>query len=268
MLNLRNVGMVTGRPSAGIASVATAFTHPLAPEAGDPTAPVDTPAPVETSPASTPPPTEAPRTVLSAEAIRRISERVPFDFRPLPAAPSPAPARTATELARGAVTLLDRLDRGVVAEALQTVENVGVNGNALMQYLERKVRVSEVLSNFAATWSDPTKADFAAAFRMEVNRLEAMDAIVSVAILSDPDLETELRRENTRVPGPNDFLEQRRILYQWPPAGTPLEPPYLMLVVVEAEDVSATQDAVQAILGQLDFLRTFRLPRTVVAKLG
>lgn len=136
-----------------------------------------------------------------------------------------------------------------------------------MPYLERKVRIGEVLNDMAVRWTDQTKADFAEAMNMPLDQLDAMDAVVSLAILSDKDLEAELRAENVAVPTPTDLLENRRIVWQSVPAGTPWQPPYLMVVAVEYEDVAKAQDVVQSIVSELVWAKDFRMPKTTADRL-
>ena len=75
-----------------------------------------------------------------------------------------------------------------------------------------------------------------------------LGVIVAIAILNEPDLEAELRGENTTVAGPGDLLENRRITWQYPPPGTPLSPPYVVLV---AGEVLVSITALEPLLGGL-----------------
>jgi hypothetical protein len=102
---------------------------------------------------------------------------------------------------------------------------------------------------------------------MTADKLEVMDSIVSLAILNDPDLEGELQAENTPETTEGDLLENRRIVWQYPPPGTPLEPPYLVLVAVEHRDVAQAEEVVQTILGQLVDYQGYKIPKTAAQKL-
>jgi hypothetical protein len=102
---------------------------------------------------------------------------------------------------------------------------------------------------------------------MDRNKLEVMDPIVSIAILNDPELEEELRVENTPQTTDKDLLENRRIVWQYPPPGTPLEPPYLILVAVEHQDVVKAEEVLQSILGELMNYQGYKIPKTTVQRL-
>ena len=91
---------------------------------------------------------------------------------------------------------------------------------------------------------------------------------VVIAVLNDHDLESELRGENTPPATPNDLLQNRRIVWQWPPAGTVLTPPYLIMVAVDSQDAQAATDVVRAILGQLSTFQGFKLPSAAIQQLG
>ncbi len=185
--------------------------------------------------------------------------------------PQPPQSRTATQLARGAIDQLNSANPATVREAINaattTVRSQNLPNDGLMDYLERRVRVGEVLNQLARDWSDTTKNDFAVAFSMAPDRLDAMDAIVSLAILNDRELEAELRAENTPQTTPNDLLQNRRVVWQYPEPGTVLTPPYLILIAVEYQDVARAEDAVRSITSQLDTSDGFKLPRTVIQRL-
>jgi hypothetical protein len=177
--------------------------------------------------------------------------------------------KTATQLAQGAVEQLEKAKESVVREAVQVIKPVS-NAAGLMSYLERRTRVGEILNELAKDWEKDTVGDFSTAFRMakEKPKLEVMDSIVSIAILNDPDLEDELRMENTPEVEEGDLLENRRIVWQYPSAGTPLEPPYIIFAAVEHMDAARTEDVIQSIMGKLKEYEKFKLPASVVQKLG
>jgi hypothetical protein len=139
-----------------------------------------------------------------------------------------------------------------------------------MDYLERKVRIGEVLGNRASEWTDTTKADFAGqngAFQMTPDRPDIMDAIVSIAILNDRNLEADIRGENSRDPTTDDLLKNRRIVWQSPPAGTVLTPPYIVVIAVEYQEIATAQAVVSSIWDQLGDYQGFMLPKSAIQKL-
>lgn len=174
--------------------------------------------------------------------------------------------KTTTQIANSAISQLVNAAVAVVREAMNTAINADVAPNALMQHLERYTRVGEVLNDLAARWTEQTRGDFAKAFKTSADKTEVMDAIVSLAILNDADLEGEIRAENTPVPTDNDLMN-RRIVWQSPPPGTQLEPPYVIVIAVEYTDAAKAQDALSAITGQLVLRDRFRLPRAVAERL-
>jgi hypothetical protein len=176
-------------------------------------------------------------------------------------------SKTTTDLARSAIDQLQAVNPAMLREGMNTAKNRNISANGLMNYLERKVKVGEVLNELAKDWSNETKEDFAGAFNMTADKLEVMDSIVSLAILNDPDLEGELQAENTPETTEGDLLENRRIVWQYPPPGTPLEPPYLVLVAVEHRDVAQAEEVVQTILGQLVDYQGYKIPKTAAQKL-
>lgn len=252
------------------------FAAPPADPAVSPSgAPVTMPSP-PSEPSPTPQPASAPQLTTPRSAVSTIALNPAVlsllargDLSP----EANLDAKTMTQLARGAIQALQQADRAVVLEAHRTVLNTLRTRNAavgsLLHYLERKVFIGEVLNSFAAQWSDETRGDFGAAFAMDGGRDKApvMDAIVSIAILNADDLEEEIRGENLPVATPADFMENRRVVYQWPEAGTPLQAPYVMLLVVESQDLAASQQVVQSIVGALDVFDGVKLPRTVIAGL-
>jgi hypothetical protein len=189
--------------------------------------------------------------------------------RPLPEVVLPLPAvpKTTTQLAQGAADQLRRADRPVLDEAVTTVRNSRVDPAGLMYHLERKVLVGEVLNRLAQGWSAETRQDFAGAFSMAADRTGVMDAIVSLAVLNDPDLERELRAENLPPPTQADLIGSRRVVAQYPPPGTMVEHPHLILVAVEHHDTARADEVIRAIVGDLTDYQGFKLPRAAVEKL-
>lgn len=169
--------------------------------------------------------------------------------------------KTATQLANGAIQQLKAINAAVLAEAINTVKNQGISTERLMNYLERRVKIGEVLNEMAKDWDGDTQTDFAQALNMEPKKLEVMDSIVSLAILNDPDLEDDLRIENMDDGDDAALLENRRIVWQYPPPGTPLDPPYLVLVAVEHQDLTEAQETIDDIFEQLTTQDGFKVPR-------
>jgi len=199
---------------------------------------------------------------------------LPLPF-PLPL-PLPAISKTATQLATSAITQLRDANPTVVREALTTIatrsEDAAVPRRTLrpaglLDYLERKVRVGEVLNQLASTWSESTVADFRSAFQMDAGKTDVMDAIVSTAILSNPELDEELLAENLPQPTANELLDNRVIFDQCPRGGTVMSPPYLILVAVEYRSIAQAEDVVRSITGDLVEFEGARLPRAVVERL-
>jgi hypothetical protein len=187
--------------------------------------------------------------------------------RPFPL-PLPRPDQTATELARSAIVTLSEASREVLEAAVNTVRiRRDVEPPQVLDFMTRRVRVNEVLNNLAPKWSDVTRRDFADAFQMPDDSPEVMDAVVAIGILNNPDLEEELRAENTPSTSEQDLLDNRVIVDQWPPAGTMMQPPYVYLVAVEYRDVAGADDVVRSIMDQLQDYDGTKLPRAAVAKL-
>jgi hypothetical protein len=130
-----------------------------------------------------------------------------------------------------------------------------------MSHLEQNVHVGEVLEKLAADWSAETVRVFASALQMETSKTAIMDLIVAIAILNEPDLEAELHGENITDATAGDLMENRRVTWQYPPPGTPLTPPYVVLVAVEQVDTSVADSEVQAILGELVDYRGYKIAR-------
>jgi hypothetical protein len=96
---------------------------------------------------------------------------------------------------------------------------------------------------------------------------EVLDSIVSIAILNDTEITAEILGENMPQTTPTDLTDNRRIVWQSVPPGTPLNPPYVVLVAVEYQDVAKAEDVLNAILNQLGTTGSgFRLPKTVIQK--
>jgi hypothetical protein len=188
----------------------------------------------------------------------------PFPF-PFPL-PPPAP-KTATELARAAIGHLGDASRDVVQEAVNTIKIKNLTADGLLDYLERKVRVGEVLNQLARTWSDTTVTDFADAFQMDKAKLDTMDALVSIAILNSKDLADEILGENMPQTTPQDLQDNRVIVAQSPAAGSVMNPPYMILVAVEYRDVAHAEDVLKSITDQLVDFQGMKLPSAAAQKL-
>lgn len=174
---------------------------------------------------------------------------------------------TTTLLARSAINLLKSVSEAVLNEAITTIQNRSLAPPAVMTHLEQNVHVAEVLEKLAKEWTPETLRAFSAAFNMDGTKTDVMDAIVGIAILNEADLEAELRGENTPETTASDLLENRRITWQYPPPGTLLNPPYLVLVAVEHVDTSKADSEVQTILGELVDYKGFRIPQRASAPL-
>jgi|SRR5687767_4395448 len=258
-----------------------------APDAVQPPAPVTMPVP------TTVPTEPAPNPFMGAEAIAATSfpgvvTRPPFAIDPgrpplidpgliLPPRPPappqhPSALKTATQLARGALAQLLSVGPDKVTQAINAIGSVSLDGPGIMTHLERKTRIRVVLDSFAQQWDANTRADFADAFRMPADQTDAMDAVVSLAILNDRDLEDEILGENTADTTSSDLTDNRRIVWQHPPAGTVLQPPYVILVAVEYRDIASAADVYKSIADQLvNYTRgplTLKVPRDVAQRLG
>jgi hypothetical protein len=174
---------------------------------------------------------------------------------------------TATQIARGAIKQLNEANAGVVDEAIKTITNRRIDAGRLMDYLERKVKIGQVLNELANDWEDETKEDFAEAFNMAANKLEVMDSTVSIAVLNDPDLDEELMAENLPEVSETDLMQNRRITWQYPPAGTSLTQSGVILVAVEHRDVAQAEKVLESIVGQLTSYQGFKLPKATITRL-
>jgi hypothetical protein len=168
---------------------------------------------------------------------------------------------TTTLLAHTAIALLKGTSQELLDEAVQTLANRRLAGDAVMPHLEQNVHLAEVLEKLARDWEPETTRVFANALQMDPAKLDVMDLIVAIAILNEADLESELRGENVSDATAGDLLQNRRITWQWPPPGTPLTPPYVILVAVEQIDTSPADAEVQAILGELVDYKGYKVPQ-------
>ncbi len=179
--------------------------------------------------------------------------------------------QTMTKLAHSAIRNLSDINKDYLISALNTIVNKGIAPNALIDSLEQGVKFNEVMSELAQGWSQATKDNFVQYFSLPSAQLEVMDAIVSLAVLNDPKLEAQLRRENTPQPTPEDLLDGRKVLYQYPPPGSVLDPPYIILLAVEHIDTQAAQHVVNSIMMELADYRvrehTFKVTRAALQKL-
>jgi hypothetical protein len=168
---------------------------------------------------------------------------------------------TTTLLAHSAINLLRSANQAMLDEAIMTLQNRSLSASGVMRHVEQNASFSEVLEKLAKEWSPETQQAFARAFNMDPNKTEIMDLIVAIAVLNEDDLEAELRSENTSEATIGDLLENRRITWQYPPPGTPLDPPYLVLVAVEHVDTARADEEIQSILGELVDYKGFKIPR-------
>ncbi len=248
-----------GRMTGPAAPPATApVPEPPTPPPGQPTTAEAPPAP---APPAAPPALSANLRALSPALLGRLGELV---VRPTP----PVERRTFTQMAQEAIGQLRAAPREILQEAVRTLQAKGVAGADIVNLLERRTRIGEVLSGSAARWSAETVTDFAAAFQMDASKTATMDQIVALGILNDRELESELREENLPPVTAQDLLQNRRIVFQHPAPGTELQPPYVILVAVEHQDLRRAEDAVAAILGQLVDFQGYRMPRDAAARLG
>jgi len=213
----------------------------------------------------TPGPGKGAFNIGAVQDIRDIRDIQIFDGPPLVFQVN----KTTTQIAQGAMNQLRGAAPGVIREAVSTIKNKNIAAAQLLNHLERKTRVGEVLNELANDWSAETKQDFAEAFQMtnSADKLPVMDAMVSIAILNDPDLKNELLAENTSDASQADLLENRRIVWQWPQPGTPFTPPYLIMVAVERQDTTQAQNIVQSIIGDLVDFQGYKVPTAAANKL-
>jgi hypothetical protein len=220
------------------------------------------PPPPPPPPPGTQPPPPPPGVAFTPPQIFTLDPSVflpPFRLPPV--------TKTATQLAESAIVTLNNASAEVVEEALNTLRGRNVTADHLIDYLERRVRVGEVLNQLASTWSDTTVGDFADAFQMDRGKREVMDAIVAIGILNEPELDEEILVENTPQTTDQELLDNRVIAQQFPAGGTVMQPPYLILVAVEYRAVADAQERVDAIMGQLAEHTGIKLPRPTVERL-
>ena len=211
--------------------------------------------------------TAKPGKIIDKKDIRDLVVRTFDKFIPRVSGP-----KTTTKLALGAIDQLERANPNVVKEAITTIRNKNIPGTNLMDYLEDKLNskaFNEVFTELADGWSDSTIKTFASpqVLQMEPNKQDVMDSIVSIAILNDSDLENEVRIENIPETTDDDLLENRKIVWQHPPPGTPLDPPYVILVAVEHQDTAQMEDIVESIMEELGVYQGVKLPKTAIARL-
>jgi len=173
-----------------------------------------------------------------------------------------------TRLAQNAINKLNGANANTLSKAINTVKNKDIAALGLVNYIERKARFSEILNKPASEWNQETIQDMAAAFQMNTNELKVMDAIVSISVLNDPDLDDEIRIENTSAATDTALQENRRIVWQYPKAGTPLDPPYVVLVAVEHQDEEEAAKVIESIMNQLVSHQGYKIPKAARAKLS
>lgn len=201
--------------------------------------------------------------VLENHILKTIDKYIPRTSGP----------KANTTLALSAINQLETANSTDVKEAMTTIKNKNISGIKLMDHLENRLNkkaFNEVFNELAEGWSESTIKAFISpqVVQMEPNKNDVMDSIVSIAILNDPDLEDQLRMENLPVTTDKDLLENRKIVWQYPPPGTPLDPPYVVVVAVEHQDRDSTEDIVESIIGELDSYQGFKLPRATITKFG
>ena len=175
--------------------------------------------------------------------------------------------KTNTQLARGAINQLNGVDRGVLDRTLNVLGSKNLSASRLMDYLERKVKIGVVLNSLAENWDNETKKDFEEAIP-GANENTIRDSIISLAILNEPTLEEEIFAENAPEATGEDLQTDRVIVDQYPPAGSVLEPPYVILVAVEQRDIVKAEEVVKEITDQLTTTKGFKLPKVAAAKLS
>jgi hypothetical protein len=197
------------------------------------------------------------------------------DFPPPPRGDPEIPRfsgpQTTTLLANYAIDYLEKLPPETLRSAMSFVQAKPqkVAPGELFEELRQRTSFEEVLREKAEGWKPVTRKVFSEVFAMPVDNMAAMDAIVSIALLNRPDLEQALRGENATPPTIQELLENRRIVWQYPPPGTPLTPPYVILVAVENLDTGPAEDVVQRIISRLIVTPSgYRLPRDAAQKLG
>lgn len=187
--------------------------------------------------------------------------------------------KTATQLSNGAIDHINHANVELVKDAINYITTAIKNSNrdfpsgagSLVDYLERKTKIRLVLNMLANGWDDVTRSDFEDAFRMPHSpneKLDVMDIIVSISILNEKTLQEQLTTENTPRTTEQDLRENHKIVHQYPPAGTPLQPPYVILVAVEYQELAKAEEIVKSILGQLEDYQGLKIPKATVRKLA
>jgi hypothetical protein len=178
--------------------------------------------------------------------------------------------QTMTKLSQSSIGILNQANKEVLASAINTIVNKGIAAKDLMDSLEQGVKFTEVMSELAKGWSKATQDNFIKYFGLPSAQHDVMDTIVALGILNDPTLEAQLRLENTPSPTPEDLLDGRRIIYQYPPPGSVLEPPYVILLAVEHIDAQAAQNVLNSIVMELVDYRVrehmFKVTRSALKK--
>lgn len=224
------------------------------------------PPPAPAAPPPPPPITAVPR--IPGSNLGNINLRDIVGVN-LPPRAEPVPARrTFTDLANEAIARLRAAPADALQETRRTLQGKAIPAANLLSWIERKTRVGEVLGSPAGQWSTDTVNDFAAAFQMDGSKRAVMDLIVAIATLNERELESELRAENMPDVTAADLLQNRRVVFQYPPPGTELQPPYVILVAVEHQDLQHAADVVASIIGQLVEVQGFRMPRDAAARIG
>ena len=140
--NITRMVSAVGRPGVTGVSGGGGEVRPPAPP------PATTPA----QPLAQPMTAMNPNVIATAVPIRPI---IPDLVRPLPFPTIPifSPEKTTTQIAQGAISLLSGANQSIVQEAVNTAKNRNVAAGSLMNYLERKVKIGEVLSELAARFN-------------------------------------------------------------------------------------------------------------------
>jgi hypothetical protein len=232
------------------------------------------------------PPIDVDRPAIDVARPIDVDTRPPFQwddirFPPDITLPLPPPGdpdiprfsgpQTTTLLVSYAIEYLEGLPAETLRSALSFLQAKPqkVAPAGLFEDLRQRTSFDEVLREKAQGWKQITRQVFAEVFAMPADNLAAMDAIVCIALLNRPDLEQALRAENAAPPTIQQLLENRRIVWQYPPPGTPLTPPYVIVVAVESTDTGPAEDVVSRIMSSLVVVPSgYRLPRLAAEKAG
>src|SRR5688500_9548977 len=115
-------------------------------------------------------------------------------------------SQATTVLARSALALLGQASPENIELALNTLHNNRIPAEKLLYELDhRRFSFQRVVGEPARRWPPEEVAGFADEFGMSRDQFDVMDAIVSLAILNDPALESRLRAENQVPSAPADF---------------------------------------------------------------